>query len=96
MIALILSEKDQGIPSSGIQFSFWGALIIYAGIKLRTLILLSKDQVCSYLCVYKICKCLIVKIGKILAGENIGEFGEFVNFSEPVISFNFSQKSFPA
>ena len=41
----IISEKKQGIPSSGIQFSFWGALLIYAGIKLRTLILLSKDQV---------------------------------------------------
>ena len=45
MIAVIISEKNQGIPSSGIQFCFWGALVIYAGIKLRTLILLSKDQV---------------------------------------------------
>ena len=48
MIALILSEKNQGIPSSGIQFCFWGALVIYASIKLRTLILLRKDQVCIY------------------------------------------------
>ena len=48
MIALILSEKNQGIPFSGIQFCFWGALVIYAGIKLRTLILLRKDQVCVY------------------------------------------------
>ena len=46
MIVVILSEKNQGIPSSGIQFSFWGALIIYAGIKLRSLILISKDEVC--------------------------------------------------
>ena len=45
MIAVILSEKNQGIPSSGIQFCFWGALVIYAGIKLRTLILISRDEV---------------------------------------------------
>ena len=45
MILVIISEKNQGIPSSGIQFSFWGALLVYAGIKLHTLILLSKDQV---------------------------------------------------
>ena len=48
MIAVIISEKNQGIPSSGIQFCFWGALVIYAGIKLRTLILLSKDRVNSF------------------------------------------------
>ena len=47
MIAVIIDEKRQGIPSSGIQF-FWGALLIYAGIKLRTLILLSKDQVITH------------------------------------------------
>ena len=47
MIAVIISEKNQGIPSSGIQFCFWGALVIYATIKLRSLILLSKDQVCG-------------------------------------------------
>ena len=46
MIAVIISEKNQGIPSSGIQFCFWGALVIYAGIKLRSLILISRDQVC--------------------------------------------------
>ena len=46
MIVVILSEKNQGIPSSGIQFCFWGALVIYAGIKLRSLILISRDQVC--------------------------------------------------
>ena len=46
MIAVIISEKRQGIPSSGIQFCFWGALIIYSGIKLRSLILISEDQVC--------------------------------------------------
>ena len=52
MIAVIISEKNQGIPSSGIQFCFWGALVIYAGIKLRSLILLSKDQVCiSIMCI---------------------------------------------
>ena len=45
MIVVILNEKNQGIPSSGIQFCFWGALVIYAGIKLRTLILISKDKV---------------------------------------------------
>ena len=50
MIAVIISEKNQGIPSSGIQFYFWGALLIYAGIKLRTLILLSRDQV--YILIY--------------------------------------------
>ena len=55
MVAVILSEKNQGIPSSGIQFCFWGALVIHASIKLRTLILLSKDQVCNYL-VYKASK----------------------------------------
>ena len=52
MIAVIISEKNKGIPSSGIQFCFWGALVIYAGIKLRSLILLSKDQVCKPPCVY--------------------------------------------
>ena len=45
MIVVIINEKNQGIPSSGIQFCFWGALVIYASIKLRTLILLSRDQV---------------------------------------------------
>ena len=50
MIAVILSEKNQGIQSSGIQFCFWGALVIYAGIKLRSLILISRDQVCTKLC----------------------------------------------
>ena len=50
MIAVIISEKNQGIPSSGVQFCFWGALVIYAGIKLRSLILISKDQVC--VCMY--------------------------------------------
>ena len=34
MIVVILSEKNQGIPSSGIKFCFWGALVIYASIKL--------------------------------------------------------------
>ena len=51
MIAVIIDEKRQGIPSSGIQFCFWGALAIYAGIKLRTLILLSEDQVCIMICI---------------------------------------------
>ena len=45
MIAVITSEIRQGIPSSGIQFCFWGALVVYASIKLRSLILLSRDQV---------------------------------------------------
>ena len=52
MIAVIINEKNQGIPSSGIQFCFWGTLVIYAGIKLRTLILLIKDQVCSFTSLY--------------------------------------------
>ena len=52
MIAVIISEKNQGIPSSGIQFCFWGALVIYASIKLRTLILISRDQVCMYVYAY--------------------------------------------
>ena len=30
MIVVILSDKNQGIPSSGIKFCFWGALVIYA------------------------------------------------------------------
>ena len=45
MIAVITSEIRQGIPSSGIQFCFWGALVVYASIKLRSLILISQDQV---------------------------------------------------
>ena len=45
MIAVIRSEICQGIPSSGIQFCFWGALVVYASIKLRSLILITKDQV---------------------------------------------------
>jgi len=45
MIAVITSEIRQGIPSSGIQFCFWGALVVYASIKLRSLILISRDQV---------------------------------------------------
>ena len=45
MIAVITSEIRQGIPSSGIQFCFWGALVVYASIKLRGLILVSRDQV---------------------------------------------------
>ena len=56
MIAVIISEKRQGIPSSGIQFCFWGTLFIYAGIKLRTLILLSKDQVPAN----KILRCMFI------------------------------------
>ncbi|XP_065898603.1 multidrug resistance-associated protein 1-like isoform X2 [Dysidea avara] len=44
MIAVITSEIRQGIPSSGIQFCFWGALVVYASIKLRSLILVSQDQ----------------------------------------------------
>ena len=49
MIVVIINEKNRGLSSSGIQFYFWGALVVYASIKLRTLILLSKDQV-SALC----------------------------------------------
>ena len=52
MIAVILKEKNQDIPSSGIQFCFWGALVIYAAIKLRSLILISRDQVCMYVRTY--------------------------------------------
>ena len=48
MIVMILREKNQGIPSSGIKFCFWGALVIYASIKLHTLIFLSRDQMCIY------------------------------------------------
>ena len=57
MIAVIIIEKNQGVPSSGIQFCFWGALVIYAGIKLRSLILLSKDQVCVCVCVTNLSSC---------------------------------------
>ena len=60
MIAVIISEKNQGIPSSGIQFCFWGALVIYASIKLRTLILISRDQVCMYVCIYIMYVCMYV------------------------------------
>ena len=59
MIVVIINEKNQGIPSSGIQFCFWGALVIYASIKLRTLILIRKDRVCSH--EYIVC-CAIVYI----------------------------------
>ena len=52
MIAVILSEKNQGIQSSEIQFCFWGALVIYAGIKLRSLILISRDQVLYFVALY--------------------------------------------
>ena len=45
MIAVITSEIRQGIPSSGIQFCFWGALVVYASVKLRSLILINRDQV---------------------------------------------------
>ena len=55
MMVVIKSEKNQGIPSSGIQFYFWGALLVYAGIKLRTLILLSKDQVIDFMLLIRIC-----------------------------------------
>lgn len=60
MMMLILSEKDQGIPSSGIQFCYWGALVIYASIKLRTLILLSQDQVYSMLVSESVFDCCVL------------------------------------
>ena len=48
MIVLIINEKNRGLTSSGVQFFFWGALVVYASIKLRTLILLSKDHVSTF------------------------------------------------
>ena len=48
MIVLIINEKNHGLTSSGVQFFFWGVLVVYASIKLRTLILLSKDHVSTF------------------------------------------------
>lgn len=44
-------HRKRGTRSSGILITFWISLVIYGSIKLRTLILISEDQVsCNSSC----------------------------------------------
>ena len=46
IVALVLwQERRDGVRSSGLLFIFWLALVLYGALKLRSVILLSEDEV---------------------------------------------------
>ena len=51
MLGVETTYRITGIRSSGLPFVFWLVLIVYSGVKMRTLALLAEDNVRMYLCV---------------------------------------------
>ena len=46
MIVLMTTYRMSGVRSSGVPFIFWLVMSLYGAVKLRTLVLLSEDNVC--------------------------------------------------
>ena len=44
---LIIREKHLGVKSSGRQFVFWGVLLLYEGMRVRSLSLIHQDDIVS-------------------------------------------------
>ena len=49
---LIIREKHLGVKSSGRQFMFWGVLLLYEGMRVRSLSLIHQDDIVSVYWVY--------------------------------------------
>ena len=53
MIVLMTTYRMSGVRSSGVPFIFWLVMSLYGAVKLRTLVLLSEDNVCRVsVCIY--------------------------------------------
>ena len=48
MIGVVTTHRVSGIKSSGLPFVFWLVMMIYAALKMRTLVLVAEDKVWLY------------------------------------------------